>query len=345
MHATIVFDKSFVQMLNEDELFEFCAFFQPVGTPILRKEILADLEKPWTAERNVSAILKSLCAKVARSGLEPMEYRRAALTELATGEPIAMHGAMLIDLSAPHVTVHPGGGIHVDGRQLQWDWKRWEAGQFTDEERAAAVNHRRELEAYDPESFRQRSKAFAQKFFGQCKTIEALIARIDSLIDDPALVTQELILGLTLNWLSATEEFHAHLSGQLRSGHIKRVKDFAPFATSVTRITLAYQFGLARGFFGPRRSDMCDLEYLYYAPFCKFFVSNDRLHKSLWPATTTTAMFCNGKELQADLGCRAKLRKDDPRRVAGMYPIPLENSFVTAMFQHLRDREANKKAN
>jgi hypothetical protein len=344
MHATTIFDKSFVQMLNEDELFEFCVFFQPVGTPILRKEILADLDKPSTAERNVNVVLKSLCAKVARSGLEPMEYRRAALTELATGEPIAMHGAVLIDLSAPHVTVHPGGGVYVDGRQLQWDWRRWEAGEFTDEERAAAVNHRRELEEYDPEGFRKRSKPWAQHFFGQCKTVEALIAKIDSLIDDPAFTTQELILGLTLNWLSATKGFHAHLLGQLRSGQIKRVKDYAPFATSITRITLTYQFGLARGFFGPRRSDMCDLEYLYYSPFCKFFVSNDRLHKSLWPATTTNAMFCNGKELQSDLGRRAKLRKEAPEKVAGMYPIPLENSIITAMFQHLRDRRASGKA-
>jgi hypothetical protein len=343
MHATIIFDKSFVQMLNEDELFEFCVFFQPVGTPILRKEILADLEKPSTGKRSVSAIVKSLCAKVAHSGLEPMEYRRAALSELATGKPIAMHGAMLIDIAAPHVTVVPGRGIHVDGRQLQWDWRRWEAGQFTDEERAAAVSHRRELEEYDPESFRQRSQAFAQKFFGQCKTVGALIARIDAMIDDPVLMTQELILGLTLNWLSATAEFQEHLLGQLRSRQIRRVREFAPFATSVTRITLAYQFGLARGFFGPRRSDVCDLEYLYYSPFCKFFVSNDRLHKNLWPATTTTAMFCNGKELQADLGRRAKLRKEDPDRVAGIYPIPLENSIITEMFQHLRDREARKK--
>ena len=240
MHATLLFDKSFIQMLNTEELFELCVFFQPVGTPILRKEILADLEKKSTGERNAQDVMKSLCAKLSHSGIEPMEYRKAALTELATGKPIAMHGAMLIDLSASHVTVERGG-IHVDGRLLQWDWRRWEAGNYTDEERTLALTHRRELETYEPESLRRRLQAFAQRFFGDCKNVGSLIVRIDELIDDPRPITQELILGFTASWLMATEDFQRHLMSLLKLGTIKRVKEYAPFATSITRLTFAYQ--------------------------------------------------------------------------------------------------------
>lgn len=340
MERTLILDKSFIEMLNLDELFELCIFFELVSTPILRKEILADLEKKSTTERNSLAVMKSLCAKMARSGIEPMEYRRAALSELEAGKPIPMHGAMLIDLSAPHVTVGYGGGIHIDGRQLQWDWRRWAEGSFTEEERSLAASHRRDIDSYDPDSFRQRSRAFAAKFFGDCKNIESLIVRIDKLIDDRNPTTQELILGLTVNWLSATKEFEQHLTTLLRKGFIRRVKDFAPFAASITRLTLTYQFGLARGFFGPRRSDMCDLEYLYYAPFCRFFVSGDRLHKSLWGAATTNAQFCTGEELKADLKRRAEMRKEFPEKVAGRQPIPLENSVITEMFRHLRDQKS-----
>ena len=42
---TLILDKSFVEMLNVDELFELSIFFELVSTPILRKEILADIEK------------------------------------------------------------------------------------------------------------------------------------------------------------------------------------------------------------------------------------------------------------------------------------------------------------
>jgi hypothetical protein len=85
---------------------------------------------------------------------------------------------------------------------------------------------------------------------------------------------------------------------------------------------------------------MCDLEYLYYAPFCRFFVSGDRLHKSLWGAATTNAQFCTGEELKADLKRRAEMRKEFPEKVAGRQPIPLENSVITEMFRHLRDQKS-----
>jgi hypothetical protein len=311
---TLILDKSFVEMLNVDELFELGICFELVSTPILRQEILADLEKKSTTERNSLHALKTLCAKMARSGQEPMEYQLAALSELQSGRPIAMHGAMSIDLLAPQVSVGYGGEVHFDGRQLQWNWRRWATGDFTEEERSRAALHRNNIEQYDPESVRQRSKAFGVRFFGDCKTIESLIARIDTLIDDPDPKTQELILGLTTNWLSTTTAFEQVLMSLLRTGRIGRMKDYAPFATSITRLTLAYQFGLTRGFIGPRRSDVCDLEYLYYAPFCKFFVSENRLHKNLWGATTTAAEFCNGSELKADLKRRAELRRVAPGR-------------------------------
>ena len=336
---TLILDKSFIEMLNVDELFELCIFFELVSTPILRKEILADLEKRSTAERNNLAVMKSLCAKMARSGIEPMEYRSAALYELESGEPIAMHGAMLIDLSAPHVSIGYGGGIHFDGRQLQWDWRRWAAGDFTEEEQTLAAKHRHDIESYDPELCRERSKVNAVRLFGDCKSIESIIVRVDTFIDDPTPLKQELIISLTVGWLSATKEFEQYLISLLRTGRIKWLKDYAPFATSITRLTLTYQFGLARGFIGPRRSDMCDLEYLFYAPFCRFFVSGDRLHKNLWGAATTKAQFCSGKELKADLKRRAEMRKESPDKVAGLSPIPLENSVITDMFRRLRDRD------
>ena len=244
-----------------------------------------------------------------------------------------MHGALLIDTSAPHVTLGNGGGIHVDGRVLQWDWRRWADGQFTPEERAIAKQHRAEVAEFDPEAFRNKSKATAQRFCRDCKTMESLLARIDSLINDPAFMTQELILALSCNWLCATEELEQHLLGLLRGGRIKLMRHYAPFATSITRLVLAYQFGLGRGFIGPRKSDICDLEYLFYAPFCRIFVSNDRLHKMLWKASTTRAF------LRADLKQRAEIRKASPEKVAGLHPIPLESSALTKLHLHLQEQK------
>ena len=215
---TLIFDKSFVQSLNPDELFELDVFFELVNTPILRKEILADLEKKSTEERKQLSIVKSLCAKMSRSGLEPMEYRSAALHELNTGRAIPLHGAILIDASAPHVRVGAGGGIHYDGRELQWDWRRWAEGSFTDEERSLAASYRRSVEEYDPEAASRQWRPRAKQHFGDCKNIGQLIVKIDAMIDSPEPLTQKLILELTASWLSATEEFRQYLLGLMQVG-------------------------------------------------------------------------------------------------------------------------------
>jgi hypothetical protein len=329
---TLIFDKSFIQTLNPDELFELDIFFELVNTPILRKEILADLEKKSTEERDELSIVKSLCAKMSRSGLEPMEYRDAALHELYTGTPIPMHGAILIDASGPHVKIG-GGGIRYDGREFQWDWRRWAEGSFTDEERTLASSYRRSIEEYDPEALCKQWRPTAQKHFGECKTVSHILAKVDGLIGDPDQIAQQLILELTASWLGATEEFTQSLRALMKAARIRRVKDYAPFAISVTRLSLTYQWGLLRGFIGARRSHISDLEYLYYSPFCKFFVSSDRLHKTLWQAATTKALFCDGQALKADLKRRAELRKQFPDLVAGPRPIPLESSILTELFK------------
>ena len=71
---------------------------------------------------------------------------------------------------------------------------------------------------------------------------------------------------------------------------------------------------------------------------CKGFASCDRLHKTLWNAATTTAIWCDGFELLEDLAIRAELRKSDPDRVTGPHPIPLEGSVITRIFEQLRQR-------
>jgi hypothetical protein len=338
LEPNVIFDKSFIEMLNADELRELCMFFGVVSTPILRSEILADLQKKSQQERDSMAVMKSLSEKMSRSGLEVMNYRSAALGELRRLFKVPMHGALLIDGSAPNVTFR-NGGVVIDGRELQWDWRRWSQGAFTEEEINLASEHRKNLEKFDPEEYCRQRGGMTKKNFGHCKNLGELISYIESLIADPRSLTQELILRLTLTTLYAGPDVAEPCLSLFKAGQIPNVRDFAPYAVSVMKIFMTYSTALARGFFGPRRSDICDLEYLYYAPFCRVFISGDRLQKSMWTATTTRALFYTGAEFKADLKMRVALRKENPERVAGMYPIPVEGSVITDAFTKIRALE------
>lgn len=62
------------------------------------------------------------------------------------------------------------------------------------------------------------------------------------------------------------------------------LKDFAPYAAFSLTIDLVFYLGMGIGQIGADRpSNMIDVAYLYYLPFCMLFVSGDNLHARLAP--------------------------------------------------------------
>lgn len=334
----IIFDKSFLHRLKPEYLFELGIFFDIIPPPILKMEILADLSKPETPKTDWVSVAKSLCRKMARSGIELVHYRSAALTELTMGQKIPMNGTLLIDMGAPHVTVHSNGGIHIDGRQLQSEWRRWADGNFTYKERQAGEKFRGDINELDMSAIQRLRKSMGP-LYAHCKTPDAVIEDVRAFVDDPTPDKQALVFNLTMSNLGTPDADQFVIKRRLTQIRARTLREGAPYAASVTQVFFAWIALQAKGFHGQRKSDMCDLEYLFYAPFCKVFASCDRLHKVLWSAATTTAIWCDGFELLDDLAVRAELRKNDPDRVKGLYPIPLEGSVITRVFEQLRHRQ------
>ena len=54
----------------------------------------------------------------------------------------------------------------------------------SDEEKNVAIEHRKQLEEFDPEAYCRKWRGMANKHFGHCKNLGDLISHIDSLIAD-----------------------------------------------------------------------------------------------------------------------------------------------------------------
>ena len=63
MGPIVVFDKSFLQMLNLDEAMIFDALYSAVICPIFYTEVLADLAKAPAGERTVEHLVADLAKK------------------------------------------------------------------------------------------------------------------------------------------------------------------------------------------------------------------------------------------------------------------------------------------
>lgn len=268
-------------MLNTRELFELNIFFELIGTPVLTDEIIADLEKPPGKDRLPRDVVKALAAKRWSSALEPMHFRKAVFHNLMN-QDVPMRGATFIDLDAANVTT--GLGVHIDVRPLQHIWARWAAGDFSPLDKNVARQIRTVMEGYDPSVIRDGWRPFSNKHFAQCQTLPDLIAAVDDLIEcfhEPA---QRVLLRITLGMLKAPDNVARFAFRLFNVGLIPRLKDYAPYAAFITRLSLVYICGITKGLVKAGPHDVGDMQYLFYAPFCHVFASNDKLHRALWPA-------------------------------------------------------------
>ena len=327
----LIFDKSFLEMLSPEEVVELGMHFNFVGTPTLIGEIIADLKLPPPERRVPSAVVMALSRKMEKAhGLQPANYRKLALANLHAHE-ISMLGQVPVDEAAPNVHVtHDRRGLLYDSTPEQLLWARWAGGEFTADDELTAKTWRNGIDQIDLIQVGSIWKPFAIHHFSSAKNQDQLISAIDIFLKDPRPAIQREILKMTLDLLKASAQDRQAPNALMNIGELRSVLEFAPYAASVIRLFLAFVCGLARGFVGPRATNYIDLQYLYYSPFCMVFVSNDRFHRDMWPATAGVHSFLWGQDVKDDLRRRIAARDKNNMPAAGDAKTPDDSSSTAS---------------
>jgi hypothetical protein len=92
---------------------------------------------------------------------------------------------------------------------------------------------------------------------------------------------------------------------------------------------------------GWRPTNLLDVQYLYYLPFCMVFTSNDNLHCTLAPLLLHGEQdFVQGTELKTDLariqafwGARPPVERRQMQWALANYPPPAAGSVVWALWR------------
>jgi hypothetical protein len=305
----LMFDKSFLEMLNPAEVSELSMHFKFVGTPTLIGEIIADLKLPPDERRVPADVVKLLSKKMQTvHGLQPANYRKLALANVYAHQ-VSMIGQVTVDASAPNVHVTADRqGLYYDSTPEQRLWERWASGEFNTEDELTATTWRKGIEEIEPEKVAAHWKPFTAKHFSMAKNQNELITAINVLLKDSTPAVQREILEMALELLKASAQECLVARVLMTTGGVRSLVEFAPYAASVIRLFLAFACGLARGFIGPRPTNYIDLQYLYYSPFCMVFVSNDKFHREMWPATAGAHSFLWGQDVKNDLRRRIAIR-------------------------------------
>lgn len=333
MGPIVILDKSTFQSLSMREHFFLHKYFKENLTPILGMELLGDLRKETPGTKTAEQIVTELARKFGGSGpATNADYRNLCVQSLL-GNHFPLDGR-IIPQSA-HLSRGPDGsyGVIISLSPLNQAILRWRRGEFEEFELEFAGFWRKTTQNLDLDSFRD-----------QLNVHHIILPRIDNLPElqatvDRLLATttfQDVWLSWLLDQLSFSEEYEMAIHARWSSRPSVLLKDFSPYSWHCIRVLLMLLIGTRHRLLRWRSTNLLDVQYLYYLPFCKVFISDDRLHCDLAPLLIRDDQsFVVGEELKADLQHLSKfsqsLSEKERKKLTyalGFYPPPKKDSLV-----------------
>lgn len=299
MGPTTLFDKSFIEMLNIDEAPLFDFLFSSVISPIFFVEVLADLQKGEPGARTREKVVADVANKTPVAHSYPNVSHAALCLNELLGEPVEMREAPVVLGGRP--VAHKGKLAVVSEQSAEAKaFSRWQQEKFDDVEREFARSWRAQLQTFDNSALAnlakkqlkiEQSPKTDQQAFDIAKTI--LHRGGQNFLN---LKLGYLFLGLDPKmWRFVVDRWKA-------LGH-PPLTEHAPYFAHCLLVDIFVNISMQKKLISPDRpSNRTDMAYLYYLPFAKLFVSNDKLHLRTVPLFLNSSQkLVRGSDLKSDL--------------------------------------------
>lgn len=296
MGPVMIFDKSALQGLNLDEAVWLEAFFMFNITPIFFVETLADLSKP-TKPRAAEAVVGDIAGKTPNLRAWPNLFHMNLIGNDLLGNHFPMNGQVVVAGGEPKRSPDGKVGHHFDEFDEGLALARWQERRFHELERVVASTWRKTLSNVDFRSMIDDARAATKA--ARAKTLDNLFEIASEYVAGTGIERVEFarrFLGMGPQWTDQVAARYAE------SGEVP-LETFAPYTAFVLKVSLFFYLGMASNLIGrERKSNMVDVAYLYYLPFCQVFTSTDRLHRTVAPYFLgADQRFVDGRDLKAAL--------------------------------------------
>lgn len=296
MGPVALFDKSFLESLNPNEAVWFDHFFLANVCPMFYVETQSDLAKDGSKRGTPEELVRRLANKFPDFSGLPNVHHATICTANLLGEHVPLCG-QVIRPPGCHATV--GGqsmALLPESREAKV-FLRWTQGEYEDEERRAAVEWRAASVGHPTSDVIEMLKTMNAFVDQPCTTLADVRAMADDVMKrlPPNL---QLCLGCALLGIPPVRVAQA----MLRYEHAGKppLATFAPYVDFCLRVELFFHLAVDRSRMAAvQRMDMC---YLFYLPFCQFFVSKDWVHQQAAPLFLREDQeFIAGEDLKAAL--------------------------------------------
>jgi hypothetical protein len=330
MGPIVLFDKSFVEMLNVDESAIFDALYSSVICPIFYTEVLADLSKEPPGTRTAERIVADVAKKTPIMHSTPnMLHTTICVSELS-GTPVEMRRVPVRAGGKPVRRADGSVGVIYDEAPEAKAFSRWQRGEFREIERDHSSRWRNQLLISD--------HAATAKLARQVLKITAEPRNLSDTME----IAKEVVRGdgqrfLTLKTaytlLGLDPSNFARVQARWIAAGRPPLSEFAPYTAHCLLVEIFFNVAVDKRLISPDRpSNRVDMAYLYYVPFAMIFVSNDKLHQRVTPLFLgEKQVFVLGEDLKRDLALLndhySSQRSEGLMRLAS-YP-PNDDKYLT----------------
>lgn len=335
MGPAILIDKSTFQSLSKQEVFYLQSYYHVVYCPTLFYEILGDLTKRECFEaskREVGIVSYKINGA---STCFTTDFRTLLIGELlghkieADGRPILSRGKEVIDDEGKK-------GMFFDEQSEYEALRRWTAGEFSEAEKLHSENWRNSIKQIDLNIAKYNAKYMKKEIndFNELHEYTSVVLEdSDSQLD---------FLQFLLSQVSQDSKTRNQVCERWLKSGMPNIKEFAPFAYYCLSAYMRFYIGIAKDLIGTRSSNIIDLEYILYMPFCKVFTSTDKFLRDFSQNFLTEGQaFIWGNDLKDDLKtfCNYWKEKGDQERFAyqnqyGSYPPEIPGSLTCEIWKN-----------
>lgn len=297
MGPTALFDKSFLQSLTVDESVFFDQFFHTIICPLFHVETLADLEKAVRQGRTPEDEVGIIADKVPQMHSAPTLSHKGLAIQNLLGNSVPMDGRMI--LAGTVRRIDKALGVFHEPTAEAEAYLRWQERKFLEVERQFAKGWRDALTSIDLETIAAGVRAFGIDP-ASCKSLEQAKAIAEGLVAGRSVPD---LIKLILLVLNADSRIEKPAVERWKASGCSTLAEYAPYAAHILLVEAFFQVALGSDKIGTsRNSNRTDIVYLYYLPFCKVFVSSDRLHERCVPLfLRQDQSFVWGQDLKQDL--------------------------------------------
>jgi hypothetical protein len=300
MGPIVLFDKSFVEMLNIDEAAVFDTLYSSVICPIFYTEVLADLSKQPPGQRTAERIVADVARKTPIMHATPNVLHSTLCLGELLGHSIEMRGVPAIAGGRPVRQSDGRVSVVYEQSSEAKAFDRWQHRRFYELEREFAARWRAQLKDANHADMAKLAKA-ALKINASPKAFDDAFAIAEEVVRGKGqrlwtLKTAYALLGLEPRQWKAVLNRWREMGGP-------PLPEYAPYTAHCLLVDVFFHVAVDKKLISPDRpSNRTDIAYLYYLPFAMMFVSNDKLHRRTAPLFLTEKQhFVSGDELKKDL--------------------------------------------